>query len=68
MMKLILSITNLNFWLDNFSNTRGLVSDKLHDYNNEGLDETVPGAKIIPNKREVKNYWFYSDVNESEIN
>ena len=44
------------FWNNIVSNARGPVPDKLYDYvcNNEGLDETVRGAEIIPERKEFK--------------
>ena len=44
------------FWLNFINNARGPVPDKLYDYdyNYEGVDETVDGAEIIPERRQLK--------------
>ena len=46
----------IKFWLNIISNARGPVSDNLYDYdyNVEGLNETVHGAEITPERRELK--------------
>ena len=43
-------------WLKIIKNARGPVPDNLHDFdnNNDGFDETVHGAQIIPERRELK--------------
>ena len=46
----------IKFWLNIISNARAPVPDNLYDYgyNDEGLDETVHGAEIIPERRDFK--------------
>ena len=58
------------FRLNIISNAQGPVLDILYDYdyNDEGLDNSVSGAKIFPEIAELKIYWVYWDVNESENN
>ena len=48
----------------------GPIPDNLYDYdyNHEGLDHSVRGAKISLRLQNLKNDWINSDVNESEIN
>ena len=45
----------IKFWPNIIHNDRGPVPDNLYDYvyNNEGLDETVHGAEITPDRREL---------------
>ena len=54
----------IKFWLNIISFTQGPVPDNLYDYdyNDEGLDCSVRGSE----RRELKNYWIYSDKNDSE--
>ena len=46
----------IKFWINVISNARGSGPDNLYDYdyNDEGLDETVRGAEIIPERTELK--------------
>ena len=48
--------SRIKFWLNIISNARGPVPDSLYDYvyNDAGLDETVHGGEIIPERREIK--------------
>ena len=48
----------IKFWINNISNARGPVCDNLYeyDYNDEGLDETVHGAEIKSERRELKKF------------
>ena len=60
----------IKFWIIIISNARGPVPDNLHDYdyNDERLDETVRGweCREFPERRELKNCWIYSEVNDTE--
>ena len=38
------------------------------DYNDDGLDHSVRAAETFFEKRDLKNYCIYSDVNGSENN
>ena len=46
----------IKFWLKIINNEEGPIPDNLYDYNynNEGLDHSVQGAEIIPERRELK--------------
>ena len=57
-------------WLNIINNDEGPIPDNLYDYdyNIEGLDHSVHGAEIIPERRELKKYWVHTEVNDSEIN
>ena len=62
----------IKFWINIISNDQGPIPDNLYDYgyNDEGLDYSVRGAdrSEFPERRKLKKYWIYSEVNESEIN
>ena len=53
----------IKFWINIISNARGPVPDIFydHDYNDEGLDETVCGweRKQFPERRELKELLDY---------
>ena len=59
-----------NFWLNINKNVDGPIPDNLYDYdyNDEGLNNSARGSKILLRLENQKSYWVYSDVNESEIN
>ena len=46
----------IKFWINNISNDQGSVPDNLYDYdyNNEGFDCSVRGAKIFPEIGKLK--------------
>ena len=56
------------FWLNIINNDEGPVLENIYDYdyNDEGLDHSVSGWEIFPERRELKNYWIYSELNDSE--
>ena len=54
----------INFWLIIISNARGPVLDNLYcyDYKSEGIDETVHGAEIILERKELKKIIGYTQM------
>ena len=50
----------IKFWLNIIIKDEGPFLDNLHDfdYNNEGLDHSVHGAEIIPDRRELKKLLY----------
>jgi len=47
----------IRFWLNVIDDTGGPIPDDIYnyEYNDEGLNHSVPGAKIFPDIRELKN-------------
>ena len=58
----------IKFWLNIIINDEGSIPDNFYDYgyNDEGPDHSVRGSEIFPEIGELKNYWIYSEVNDSE--
>ena len=48
----------------------GPIPDDVYDYdyNNYGVDDSVRVAEVFLEIGNFKNYWLYSDINDSEIN
>ena len=53
----------IKFWPNIISIVQGPVPDRFYDYSDEGLDKSVHGAEIFPNRRERKKLF---DILRSE--